>query len=366
MTPDTETVPKEPTPETDLYFYGWRMVPRWDDKKGNGWEKVPLTAWDVLHPEEDDFIVQTDDHDRDCHYLKQAFELLLRGRTDVDVFTDLRIDWQIPGLGVHGPDVIVFEGLTAPWDGGLGTFLVKDRGANPVLIAEVVSPNTREADLVEKVREYHLAGVPVYVIVNRQETRGRTLVTVFGYRYTPDGYVRLPEEEGGVRVESLGAIIRPIGDRAMCLDRNGEVIPDYLDVTDQRDVMTQRAEAAETERAVAQARADEAAVVAAAEKVRADEAAAVAATEKARADEAAATAAAEKARADAEKAERLAEKTRADAEKARADAEKAERLAEKTRADAEKARADEVARKFAELEAEIRRLRGEPPPSPAS
>ena len=56
------------------------------------------------------------------------------------------------------------------------------------------------------------------------------------------------------------------------------------------------------------------------------------------------------------------------AREARARAEAAEALvvAEKARADTEKARANESARKLAELEAEICRVRGEPPPSPAS
>ena len=47
------------------------------------------------------------------------------------------------------------------------------------------------------------------------------------------------------------------------------------------------------------------------------------------------------------------------AEKARADREKARAKREKSRADAEKARADAAARKMADLEAELRRLRGE-------
>jgi hypothetical protein len=46
-----------PTPAADPYFHGWRMVPRWDEAGRQSWEQVPLTEWDVLHPEEEDFIV---------------------------------------------------------------------------------------------------------------------------------------------------------------------------------------------------------------------------------------------------------------------------------------------------------------------
>src|SRR5215203_5865491 len=124
MGPNTKTPPTPTDPDRDPYFYGWRMVPEWNKDGVHEWKKVPLTAWDVLHPEEDDFIVQSDEHDRDCHYLKDAFEAVLRGRPGVEFFTDLRIDWQVPGLGAHGPDIIVFEGLNTPWKASRGTFPV--------------------------------------------------------------------------------------------------------------------------------------------------------------------------------------------------------------------------------------------------
>jgi colicin import membrane protein len=306
MNPEADAI-ERPGPPDDPYFYGWRVVLHWDDDGSHHWEKVPLTAWDVLHPEEDDFVVQTPAHDYDCHYLRDALEDALRGRPGVEVFTDLRVDWQVPGLGAHGPDVIAFEGLKAPWDRDRGTLPVKDAGARPLLVVEVTSPNTRDLDLNDKVTDYHRAGVPVYVVVNRQEVKGRPFVTVFGYRHTPDGYVRLPEQRGGVWVESAGVLIRPLGDRVTCIDRTGNRIADRPELVQQRDALHLRVTTAE--------------------------------------------------------AERDAERRRAEAERERANAEQAQAAAARAERDAEKARADEAARKLAELEAELRRLRGETDPT---
>jgi hypothetical protein len=289
-------------PVGDPYFYGWRMVPRWDGAGNNHWEKVPLTAWDVLHPEEDDFIVQTDAHDHDCHYLKDALEEALAGRPGTDVFSDLRIDWQVPALGVHGPDIAVFEGLNAPWVREQGTFPVKDMGARPLLVIEVVSPNTRDIDTVSKVIEYHRAKVPVYVLVHRDESGGQPVVRTEAYRYEPAGYVPIPDDPRGVWVESVGLWVRGHGDRIACFDAHGVRTPERPELTRERNELRVRAEA-------------------------------------------------ERQRAEAAEVAQREEKARADTEKVRAE------VAETALRD-EKARADENARKLAELEAELKRLRG--------
>jgi hypothetical protein len=230
-----------PAPASDPYFYGWRMVPRWDDRGGQTWEKVPLTPWDVLHPEEEDFIVNNDAHDRDIHYLKDIFEEQVAGREGTRVLCDHRILWGIPDLGPHCPDVIVFEGLNKSWDPHRGTFPVKEMGARPILIVEVTSPSTRDVDVDEKVEDYHSAGVPLYVIADHRETEdGRAYVRIMGYRTTPEGYVRIPEQPNGIWIESLKVWIQAEGDRVACADEHGRRIPD---LRDQRDAEKRRADA---------------------------------------------------------------------------------------------------------------------------
>jgi colicin import membrane protein len=234
-TPSTRTS-SPPAPAGDPYFYGWRMVPRWEDRGGQTWEKMPLTPWDVLHPEEDDFIVHNDAHDRDIHYLKAVFEEQVAGRAGVKVLCDHRVHWGVTDLGAHAPDVVVFEKLNKSWDSNRGTFPVKEMGARPLVVVEVTSPSTRYIDFDEKIEEYHRAGVPLYVVADRRESAdGRSYVTLLGHRSTPEGYVRIPHDPKGVWVEPLKLWILADGDRVACADEHDNRIPDRAGLRDQRD-----------------------------------------------------------------------------------------------------------------------------------
>jgi len=64
---DEEPQELVPTPE-DMFPYGWRYVTR----QRNGEEEllqVPLTLDDVLHPEEEDYVIQLDEHVVLCMYV---------------------------------------------------------------------------------------------------------------------------------------------------------------------------------------------------------------------------------------------------------------------------------------------------------
>lgn len=250
-----------PAPAGDPYFYGWRMVPRWDERNRQTWEKVPLTPWDVLHPEEEDFIVNNDAHDRDTHYLKAVFEDRAAARDGVLVLCDHRVLWEVESLGAHGPDVAVFERLNQPWNSRRATFPVKEMGARPVVIVEVTSPSTRYIDPDDKVEDYFKAGVPLYVVADRRETNeGRAFIRLLGYRATPEGYVRIPDDPKGVWIEALKVWVRADGDLVLCADEGGNPIPD---LREQRDIKAERADAEMARAEAEKQRAD-------AEKERAD------------------------------------------------------------------------------------------------
>src|SRR4051812_1947794 len=82
-------------PSTDDPFrLGWRFV-KVQDQDGKEVERqVPLTLEDVLHPQEGDFIVNTEYHNSLAWYLKEAIKAHLAPRTGTVVLSDTRVDWE--------------------------------------------------------------------------------------------------------------------------------------------------------------------------------------------------------------------------------------------------------------------------------
>ena len=212
-----------PTPEKeDPWRLGWRYVRHEGPDGLVGYERVPLRQEDLLHPQEDDFIVTNDAHGRDCTYLRNVFEAWAAGKEGALVLADTRVDWQAASVEPHGPDLAVFQGVR-DWNPTDGTFTVVDHGARPLLVVEVTSPSTRDNDLDDKVVEYHRAGVPFYGIVDRrvggQGLEGRLL----GYRANHEAYVRLPlDERGRMWLEPVGLWLAFEGGRAVCYDEQGK------------------------------------------------------------------------------------------------------------------------------------------------
>ncbi len=239
--PPPVSSPTDPT-KADPFFYGWREVQKWLPNGNPTTERVPLTEWDVLHPQEEDFIVNDDPHDILCHFLKGALLEAFLGRDDVKVLHDHRVDWQVPGIIPHGPDIAVFDGMRSQSTGGKGTVYVKDLRARPVLVIEVTSETTRKHDLGRKVREYHLANVPFYLIVDRLQNGDRAYIELIGYRNTAAGYEVIPPDTRGVWIPTIQLWFRAEGNTVRCTDRDGREFRDHVGVVVQRDEAEQRAE----------------------------------------------------------------------------------------------------------------------------
>ncbi len=167
--PDVFATPPEAA--SDPFFYGFRhqreMLPDGTSRLVN----VPLTRWDVLHPQEGDHIMNGDLHDWLRTYLRTTLETHLAKDPMTKVFSDCGIYWDTPGLDHHCPDVAVVFGI--PRDQERSSYSVAEEGVLPWLVMELVSPSTRSSDWGDKVREYYQAGVPTYVILDRQGFGGR-------------------------------------------------------------------------------------------------------------------------------------------------------------------------------------------------
>jgi colicin import membrane protein len=216
--------------ELDPFRYGWRYV-RQPGPDGNMVPiQVPLQQEDVLHPQEDDFIVQNDDHRRDCRYLETILDAQLANQPDLYVFHDHRIDWGVEGVRAHGPDFAVIAGVPADWDRRRGTFSLAEFAARPLLVIEVTSPSTREVDLDQKVDEYFRAGIPFYAIVDRLSPAGGQ-PRLLAYRDAERGYVRLrPDAEGWLELEPIGLWLAFEEGRLVGRDGHGRRLRDYREV----------------------------------------------------------------------------------------------------------------------------------------
>jgi hypothetical protein len=234
-----QDLPPPRPPADDPFRYGWRYVKRPQPDGGVTFQQLPLTLEDVLHPQEEDFRIQSDLHTEDCFYLKSVFQRLF---PEAVVLCDCRIAWDVPDLRPHGPDVAVIFGAQrrADWR----TFDVAVEGVRPALIVEVTSPDTRHLDLGPKVQHYYLAGVPFYVIADAGEQDGRRTLRLIGYRAGPFGYLEMPpDERGWLWLEPVQVWLGVEGERLRCYAPGGGPLPTAVEL----DQVSRAAEAEATQ-----------------------------------------------------------------------------------------------------------------------
>ncbi len=261
----TETLKQPETKRPDGYPFhiGTRLVNH-RDAEGNivGHHHEPLTEEGYLHPQEEDRFMSTDRHSVALHYLKHALAVGLGGQTRFRVFTEMRVDWQQPGIEPHGPDAIVFDGFQGDFDDMAGTVPVEDFAAKVLVVFEVTSPSTRHIDFGLKLDEFVEVGIPYFMVIDAAAPNG--VPTVIGMRLVRGGYRTMRNDPKlGVQVPELKLWFRWDRDRLVAADIDGKDIPDSAEL----------GVAFEGERARAES-----------EKARAESEKARAETEKARAD----------------------------------------------------------------------------------
>ncbi len=246
----------------DPFRFGWREVQQIGPDGSKQWVQVPLTQEEALHPKEDYHIAENRQQEKDRRYLAGVLEWRLSSNPQALVLSDCLINWGVPGLGNHAPDICVFDGVRDPQHRNWGTFPVAEEGARPVLAIEIVSPDAhdrrvRDNDVVIKVREYYRAGVPLYVIVDQEREEGPRQVV--GYRRGARKYLRMRlDRQGRLLLEPVRLLLGLKDERVACWDADsGEEIGDLI-------AMAQARDSAEAAR-IAEARAREAAEAALAE-----------------------------------------------------------------------------------------------------
>jgi Uma2 family endonuclease len=233
MTTTTVEVLVSPAPGTrdtddaaDLYRYGWRYVRRDQADGAYVMEQTPLTLEDVLHPQEGDQVTHSDAHQRRRRYLVNVLEAQLAQDSTAVVLDDVRVAWDHPDLKPHGPDIAVILGVRVHknWS----TFDVAAEGVRPVLIIEITSPETASIDRSNKLEEYDLAGVPLYVIVDTVMLRKEPALRLLAYTQTPTGYVVLPpDERGRIWLAPVRTWLGVENQEIVCYDETGQPLGDY-------------------------------------------------------------------------------------------------------------------------------------------
>jgi colicin import membrane protein len=231
MTPDPSANPPTPVTSASGFLYGWRYVRRQQPDGEIELEQVALTLEDVLHPQEGDVIPERPVHEIDRRYIASVLQSRPLGEPITHLTSDCLIDWGIPGLRNHSPDIAVFEELREPPDLNAGTFHLAEYGGRCVLAIEVVSPHTRVNDVIHKLAQYHRARVSLYVIIDQEREDGPR--TLQGHRHTPAGYVPLPlDAQGRLPLDPLGLFLCLRDGRAVCQDAvSGKELGDYTQIT---------------------------------------------------------------------------------------------------------------------------------------
>ncbi len=302
--------------DTNPYPYGYRYVQRAGTNGEVVHDQVPLTLEDVLHPLEDDVISENTDHNTDRDYIKRACLSRLRRVTGALVMSDCIIDWDHPTIRPMSPDVSVIFDVADP-NMRRGTFYTAREGTWPSAVVEIVSPHSRTND-IRKIDLYYQLEIPEYVLIDQERDDGpRALIH---RRWEPTGWVETRDGGNGVVIQAANVRLRLRDDHVVCFDATTDAeILDFLDLEEDRDELREdRDELREANTQLQET---------------------LEATERKLRDQACA-------REDAERKLREEARAREDAER---------KLRDQARAD------KDAERRVRDLEAELRRLRGEPP-----
>jgi Uma2 family endonuclease len=238
---------RTPPPKPEPVHYGWRYIKKVLPDGSTDLVEVPLTLEDVLHPQEDDVISERPRQRLDAVYLDPIFRDRSQRLPGGLALADCLVDWGVPGIGNHSPDLSVFEGVTHPPGLDIGTFRLCASGGRCVLALEIVSPHTRENDVVHKFREYHQVGIPLYVLIDQEREDGPR--RILGYRYTRPRYVKIRlDRQGRLLLKPLGLWLALEDEQAVCYDADtGERLGDYAQVCQAQKAAEQRVRELEAE-----------------------------------------------------------------------------------------------------------------------
>jgi Uma2 family endonuclease len=111
------------------------------------------------------------------------------------------------------------------------TFDAAVEGVRPTIIVEITSPETRNIDLIDKLEEYDLAGVPIYIIIDLVQRKNQVIPRLLGYQQTALAYESmLPDAQRRLWIEPLRIWLALTDQGAICYTEDNTPIGDYTAV----------------------------------------------------------------------------------------------------------------------------------------
>lgn len=236
--------------------YGWREE-RTQLPNGNWvWQRLPLTLYDALHPQEDDVLMPNHEHEQLRTYLTNVIMAQVVDDSTAVVLSDTNVKWDVIEIAPHRPDLALIFGVRKKQN--WGTFDVVEEGTRPSLIIEITSPKTRHLDFKEKYQQYEQVGVLFYAIIDLQRGKREVVRSLHGFRLTPEGYIPLPlNERGRLWLEPVGIYLAISGQAVVCYDKQGNLIQGYAALAKSKRAAEKRATAERARARAAEARAIE-------------------------------------------------------------------------------------------------------------
>jgi Uma2 family endonuclease len=191
---DTSYTPATMT-EEQRFPYGWRYVKKRLPTGEKVYDRIPLTAYDLLNPRLGDQVPQRNEHFQAILDLAGSLKTYYANDPTMGVFGDLIMNWGIPGLAGPAPDLAIIPNVKQK-EAARGTFKVAQEGTRPCLVIEVMSPG-HPGDDKEKVEIYAQAGIAEYFLIKPQVTQGVAYYQLRGYYLTQGVYRQIPSEGWG-------------------------------------------------------------------------------------------------------------------------------------------------------------------------
>lgn len=224
------TVPENQDDEYEPFPFGWRTV---EEIAPNGeviYRDVALTLQDFLDPQLGDQMPQGHLHQTISTGLYNQFKHFFEEQSDVHVFSDVKLLWNIPGLPEPFPDLFVVRGVQPEID-IVGSFDCVAHGVKPCLIIEVMSPRYEKGDRL-KADIYQQAGIEEYITINPRAKQRQRPFELMGYRLRRGRYQPInPTAQGQLLSQTTGVLIGLSGPEQRHIElkdaQTGQLLPDY-------------------------------------------------------------------------------------------------------------------------------------------